>query len=39
MLSAFIDDKETLNQLDKIIEEEKRHVQLIEEFFENKKML
>ena len=39
MLSAFIDDEETLSQLDKIIEEEKRHVQLLEEFFENKKML
>jgi rubrerythrin len=39
MLSAFIDDKETLSQLDKIIEEEKRHVQLLEEFLENKKML
>jgi len=39
MLSAFIDDEETLSQLDKIIEEEKRHVQLLEEFLENKKML
>jgi len=39
MLSAFIDDKETLNQLDKIIEEEKRHVQLLEEFLANNKML
>ena len=39
MLSAFIEDEETLSQLDKIIEEEKRHVQLLEEFFENKKML
>ena len=37
MLSAFIDDEETLHQLDKIIEEEKRHVQLLEEFLENKK--
>jgi len=37
MLSAFIDDEETLSQLDKIIEEEKRHVQLLEEFLENKK--
>ena len=39
MLSAFIDDEETLSQLDKIIEEEKRHVQLLEEFLEDKKML
>jgi rubrerythrin len=39
MLSAFIDDEETLSQLDKIIEEEKRHVQLLEEFLEKKKML
>ena len=39
MLRAFIDDEETLSQLDKIIEEEKRHVKLLEEFLENKKML
>jgi len=39
MLSAFIDDEETLNQLDKIIEEEKRHVQLLEEFLEKKTAL
>jgi len=39
MLSAFIDDKETLSQLDKIIEEEKRHVQLLEEFLEKKMAL
>ena len=39
MLSAFIDDEETLSQLDKIIEEEKRHVQTLEEFLRNKKML
>ena len=36
MLSAFIEDEETLSQLDKIIEEEKRHVQLLEEFLEKK---
>ena len=39
MLGAFIDDKETLSQLDKIIEEEKSHVQLLEEFLEKKKAL
>ena len=39
MLSAFIDDEETLSQLDKIIEEEKRHVQLLEEFLEKKMAL
>ena len=39
MLSAFIDDEETLSQLEKIIEEEKSHVQLLEEFLEKKKAL
>ena len=39
MLSAFIDDEETLSQLEKIIEEEKRHVQLLEEFLEKKMAL
>ncbi len=39
MLSAFIEDEETLSQLDKIIEEEKRHVQLLEEFLEKKTSL
>jgi rubrerythrin len=39
MLGTFIDDKETLNQLDKIIEEEKSHVQLLEEFLSKKKAL
>jgi rubrerythrin len=39
MLRAFIDDEETLSQLDKIIEEEKRHVQLLEEFLEKKMTL
>jgi rubrerythrin len=39
MLRAFIDDEETLSQLDKIIEEEKRHVQLLEEFLEKKMSL
>jgi rubrerythrin len=39
MLSAFIDDKETLRQLDKIIEEENRHVQVLEDFLEKKKVL
>ena len=39
MLRAFIDDEETLSQLDKIIEEEKRHVQLLEESLEKKMAL
>ena len=39
MLSAFIDDEETLRQLDKIIEEENRHVQVLEEFLEKKETL
>ena len=39
MLSAFIDDEETLRQLDKIIEEENRHVQVLEEFLEKKEAL
>jgi rubrerythrin len=39
MLGAFIDDKETLSQLDEIIEEEKHHVELIEEFLSEKKAL
>jgi rubrerythrin len=39
MLSAFIDDEETLKQLDIIIEEENRHVQVLEEFIEKKEAL
>jgi len=39
MLSAFIDDEETLRQLDKIIEEENRHVQVLEEFLEKREAL
>jgi len=39
MLSTFIEDKETLSQLDEIIEEEKHHVELIEEFLSEKKAL
>ena len=39
MLGAFIDDEEILSQLDKIIEEEKRHAQLLEEFLEKKTAL
>ena len=39
MLSAFIDDEETLRQLSKIIEEENRHVQQLEEFLEKKEAL
>ena len=39
MLSTFIEDKETLSQLDEIIEEEKHHVELIEEFLSKKKAL
>ena len=32
MIRAFIDDPETLEQLDAIIDEEKRHVQVLREF-------
>jgi rubrerythrin len=39
MLGSFIEDKETLRQLDKIIEEENQHVQLLEEFLSKKKAL
>ncbi|UCF82852.1 MAG: ferritin family protein [Desulfobacteraceae bacterium] len=39
MLSSFIDDEETLRQLDKIIKEEICHVQVLEEFLEKKKVL
>ena len=39
MLGAFIDDEEILGQLDKIIEEEKRHVQQLQEFLEKKTAL
>jgi rubrerythrin len=39
MLSAFIDDEETLRQLDKIIDEENRHVQVLEEFLEKREAL
>ena len=39
MLSTFIDDEETLRQLDKIIEEENRHVQVLEEFLEKREAL
>ena len=39
MLSAFIDDEETLRQLEKIIEEENRHVQVLEDFLEKREAL
>lgn len=39
MLSAFIEDLKTLDQLNKIIEEEKRHVWLLEDYLENRKPL
>ncbi|MBW2096165.1 MAG: ferritin family protein [Deltaproteobacteria bacterium] len=34
MLSEFIDDAETIRQLGRIIEEEHRHVEILEEFLE-----
>jgi rubrerythrin len=36
MLSAFIEDEQTQNRIDLIIEEEKRHVQLLQDFQANK---
>jgi rubrerythrin len=39
MLGAFIEDQKTLNQLNQIIEEEKRHVRLLQDFLENRKPL
>ena len=36
MLSAFIEDEPTLNRLNWIIEEENRHVRLLEDFLKNK---
>ena len=39
MLSAFIEDEKILNQLTQIIEEEKRHVRLLEDYLENRKPL
>lgn len=36
MLSAFIEDQKTLNHLNQIIEEENRHVRLLEDFLTNK---
>jgi len=39
MLGEFIDDEKTGGQLGKIIEEENRHVRLLEEFLQKKKAL
>ncbi len=39
MLSAFIEDKETLDQLNLIIQEEKRHVRFLEDFLTNRQPL
>lgn len=36
MLSAFIEDERILNQINRIIEEENRHVRLLEDFLTNK---
>jgi rubrerythrin len=36
MLSTFIEDEQTLNYLNRIIEEENRHVRLLEDFLNNK---
>jgi rubrerythrin len=39
MLSAFIEDEPTLMHLNRIIEEENRHVRLLEDFLTNKQSL
>jgi rubrerythrin len=39
MLSAFIEDEQTLSQLKKIIEEENRHVQVLKDFIEGREVL
>jgi rubrerythrin len=39
MLSAFIEDEPTLIHLNRIIEEENRHVRLLEDFLTNKQSL
>jgi rubrerythrin len=39
MLSAFIEDEQTLNHLQRIIEEENRHVQLLQDFPASKQSL
>jgi rubrerythrin len=36
MLSAFIEDEKTLTRLTQIIEEENRHVQVLEDFLDNR---
>ena len=39
MLSAFIEDEQTLNQLNRIIEEENRHVRFLQDFLTDKQPL
>ena len=39
MLSAFIEDEQTLIKLNRIIEEENRHVRFLEDFLTNKQSL
>jgi rubrerythrin len=39
MLTAFIEDEQTLNQINRIVEEEKRHVRLLQDFLTNKQPL
>jgi rubrerythrin len=39
MLGAFIEDEQTLNRINRIIEEEKRHVRLLQDFLTNKQSL
>jgi rubrerythrin len=39
MLTAFIEDDETIRQLEKIVEEENRHVQVLKDFLEKGKAL
>jgi rubrerythrin len=39
MLSAFIEDEQILNRINRIIEEEKRHVRLLQDFLTDKQSL
>ena len=39
MLSAFIEDEQTLNRINRIVEEENRHVRFLRDFLNNKQSL
>jgi hypothetical protein len=39
MLSAFIEEEQTLNRINRIIDEEKRHVRLLQDFRAKKETL